>query len=262
MKSRSIPPFLAVFTVLGVLAAAPWCAPAGAAPKKSKFTVTGSATYRERVALSKSAVFEATLEDVSRADARAQVIARVRNTNPGQVPIAFQILCDPRRIDARKQYLVRAIVREGGRARFRGSQKLSMKPKGRQKKVAVLMRQVADEVVSELGNNRWRPIWVGGRSVTISGQQKEPWIQLEPRSKHVTGSGGCNRISGSFQSGEGALRFGPLITTKMACLDMWVEDAFLRALDETRRYRIRGRVLELLDGGGRVLARLEERNLR
>jgi uncharacterized lipoprotein YbaY len=33
-------------------------------------TVTGTATYRERIALPAGAVFEAILEDVSRADAR------------------------------------------------------------------------------------------------------------------------------------------------------------------------------------------------
>ena len=38
-------------------------------------TIEGTATYRERMALPKGAVFEATLEDVSRADAPAVVVA-------------------------------------------------------------------------------------------------------------------------------------------------------------------------------------------
>lgn len=41
-------------------------------------TVTGAATYRERMALSPGAVFEATLEDVSRADAPAVVVGQTR----------------------------------------------------------------------------------------------------------------------------------------------------------------------------------------
>src|SRR5258705_8140694 len=81
--------------------------PAFAAATASAATVTGSATYRERVSLSPNAVFEATLEDVSRADAPAQVIARVRRPNPGQVPIAFEITYDPRRIDPNRTYSVR-----------------------------------------------------------------------------------------------------------------------------------------------------------
>jgi putative lipoprotein len=261
MKPRPIPPCFAVFTVLAVFSAALWCTPVAAA-SKSKFKVAGSASYRERVALSSSAIFEATLEDASRADARADVIARARKTHPGQVPIAFQLSCDPRRIDARKTYVVRASVREGGRMRFRGSQKLRVASKGRLGKVRVLMRPVAREEGPELGNNRWRPIWVGGRVVGVVGQQREPWIELDPRSKRVTGSGGCNRISGTYESGDGTLRFGPLISTKMACPEMGIESAFLSALGETRRYRIHGRTLELFDQGGRVIARFEERNLR
>ena len=39
-------------------------------------SIDGTATYRERVALPPSAVFEATLEDVSRADAPSEMIAQ------------------------------------------------------------------------------------------------------------------------------------------------------------------------------------------
>jgi putative lipoprotein len=41
-------------------------------------TIQGTATYRERMALPAGAAFEATLEDVSRADAPAETIARQR----------------------------------------------------------------------------------------------------------------------------------------------------------------------------------------
>jgi len=116
---------------------------------------------------------------------------------------------------------------------------------------------------SELENNRWVPVEIGGEEMrAASGEQREPWIELDPNARRVTGSGGCNRISGSYTAGDGALRFGPLITTKMACVDMKTETDFLRALDATRRYRVRGREVELYDGRGVVVARLEERNLR
>jgi hypothetical protein len=44
--------------------------------------VKGTASYRERIALPPDAVFEATLEDVSKADARAEVIGRARIERP------------------------------------------------------------------------------------------------------------------------------------------------------------------------------------
>jgi len=62
-------------------------------------TITGSATYRERIALPPGTVFEATLEDVSRADAPAEVVGRVRVEKPGQPPFRFSIAYDPARWD-------------------------------------------------------------------------------------------------------------------------------------------------------------------
>ena len=113
-----------------------------------------------------------------------------------------------------------------------------------------------------LAHTRWRPILVGDRDVVLSGQQREPWIVLDPRGMRVTGSAGCNRLSGSYEASGTTLRFGPLITTRMFCATgMDLETAFLRALEETRRFRASGRILELLDERGRLLARLEERNL-
>jgi heat shock protein HslJ len=99
--------------------------------------------------------------------------------------------------------------------------------------------------------------------VVVSGQDREPWILLEPHSTRATGFGGCNGISGRYDVQGQSLRFGPMIRTQMACPSLDTENAFLRALEGTRRYRLRDpRSLELLDASGRVLARLEERNPR
>lgn len=95
-----------------------------------------------------------------------------------------------------------------------------------------------------------------------SGREREPWIMLDPRAKRVTGSGGCNRISGGYGAGRDTLRFGRLVATRMACPSLDTETAFLRALDATRRYRTMGRILDLFDGAGQLLVRLEERKLR
>lgn len=87
---------------------------------------------------------------------------------------------------------------------------------------------------SGLANTRWRPVGIGDQSVTVPGQQREPWIVLEPRSKRVTGSGGCNRISGSYEADQDTLRFGRIVSTMMACPAMETETAFLRALNFNR----------------------------
>jgi heat shock protein HslJ len=113
-----------------------------------------------------------------------------------------------------------------------------------------------------LGNTRWVPIRIGDHAMTVASGQREPWIELEPRSRGVTGSGGCNRFTGGYESGEGTLRFDAVASTQMACASTRTETEFLLALEATRRFRVHGRTLELIDEHGRVLVRLEERNLK
>lgn len=66
-----------------------------------------------------------------------------------------------------------------------------------------------------------------------------------------------DRFSGGYQAGRDTLRFVRIMSTLMACSSMATETAFLRALNNTRRYQVLGRILELRDEKGRVLARLE-----
>ena len=70
-------PVAAVFLSVGLLTEG--CM-SNAAP--SEASLTGTATYRERIALPPGAVFEATLEDVSRADAPAEVLGRTQMESP------------------------------------------------------------------------------------------------------------------------------------------------------------------------------------
>ena len=76
-------------------------------------TVTGTVTYRERIALPPDAVVEVVLEDISRADAAAEVLGRVVLTDPGQPPFAFELAVDRGLIDEARRYAVRARVTRG-----------------------------------------------------------------------------------------------------------------------------------------------------
>jgi len=59
----------------------------------------------------------------------------------------------------------------------------------------------------------------------------------------VSGRGGCNLYSGSVEYGKGAIKIGPLISTKMACVEdglMQQESAYLKTLQGAQRYSIGG----------------------
>ncbi len=71
-------------------------------------TVTGSAYYRERIALPPIATFEASLFNCSIADTIVTPIGQVKIENMTGVPIEFSIPYDPLQIDERLCYSVRA----------------------------------------------------------------------------------------------------------------------------------------------------------
>ena len=110
MRARQIATYQWIFLGVALLA------PDGSAQMTK--TVTGEATYRERIALPPNAVFEAVLEDISRKDIPADVIARMHVENPGQPPFRFSIVYDPARIVQSHSYSVRARVTVAGNLMF------------------------------------------------------------------------------------------------------------------------------------------------
>jgi len=107
-----------------------------------------------------------------------------------------------------------------------------------------------------LEDTRWSLVWLAN-SKTAPESGREAWIQLAPAEWRVRGSGGCNRMAGSYRTRGDSLSFGAIAMTRMACPGMGdQEGVFGVALDATRRYVVRGDTLELLDGGGKAIARL------
>ena len=80
--------------------------------------ISGTITYRERLALTDGARAEITLEDVSRQDVAAPVLARKTIMAPGQVPIRFELEFQPADIDERMAYAIRARIYDRGRLLF------------------------------------------------------------------------------------------------------------------------------------------------
>src|SRR4030095_3774732 len=104
--------------------------------------VKGTASYRERIALTPDAVFEVMLEDVSKADAPAIVVGSVRIDKPGQVPIQFEIPFDPARIDQSRSYSVRARIMVGQQLLFTTDEAYPVLTRGHDNEVQIMLRMV------------------------------------------------------------------------------------------------------------------------
>ena len=105
--------------------------------------IRGTATYRERIALPAEAVFEATLEDVSRADGSSNVLGRTRIRGPGNPPLKFQIPFDAARVDPGHRYVVRARIFVGSRQLLATDQTYPVLTSGNGRQVALLLHRSA-----------------------------------------------------------------------------------------------------------------------
>jgi len=107
-------PWIAAFWIAAGLCATSLLLPAAARAG----SITGSASYRERIALPPEAVFEAVLLDIAIADAPARELGRVRLEPAGQPPHLFTIPYRASDLSPRGRYAVRATVRHGDRLLF------------------------------------------------------------------------------------------------------------------------------------------------
>lgn len=110
---------------------------------------------------------------------------------------------------------------------------------------------------AELLDTHWRLTYLGAVMAVHYPEQREPHIVLHADSR-VTGSDGCNLLSGEYQRTQDSIVFSRIAMTRMACPQgLEQERAFSTALAMTARYRILYDYLELLDEAGAVVARFE-----
>ncbi len=85
----------------------------------TQFSVTGTVTYRQRIALPDNAIVQVQLLDVSRQDVAATVLGEQTITPNGrQVPFEFEIPYDPAQIQASHSYAIQAQITVNGQLRF------------------------------------------------------------------------------------------------------------------------------------------------
>ena len=109
----------------------------------------------------------------------------------------------------------------------------------------------------------WKLMELEGKPVTAADQQQEAHLVFRTQDNRISGSGGCNRLMGSYAVEGDAIHFKGVASTMMACLHgMETEQAFVGALNKVQSWKITGNHLELYDGTGSLLVKFEGRALK
>jgi copper homeostasis protein (lipoprotein) len=106
-------------------------------------------------------------------------------------------------------------------------------------------------VDSPLRGTYWKLVRLSETQVQVAEKQREPHLIFANYQLRLSGSGGCNRVTGSFKLDGDKLHPSRMAGTMMACpTGMEQEQRFLQAIEKVERYRIRGSHLEMLDAPG------------
>ncbi|QFU77458.1 META domain-containing protein [Halioglobus maricola] len=239
--------------------------------------IEGEVFYRERIMLPPGTEVEVQLEDISRADAMATVMASVMLKPQGGPPYPFSIEYNPAEIDERMRYALRVRITDpDGRLRFTNTDYIdpfSGNP------VSVLVQNVARTEPREEARTEQQqaPSAGGGAAVAAPAEPEEGtivWIldtlagetapagaggkaidlHMNASKSTAAGFSGCNRYSGGFSTDGGSTHgtpivFGNLAGTMMACADGGeLEQRYLKTLGSVDAYRMEGDNLALLSG--------------
>jgi putative lipoprotein len=104
--------------------------------------VNGTVSYRARMALPPSAVIEVKLQEVSRAEAPAAMIAEESITlGERQVPVPFELKFDPAKIDPKGMYSVSGRILVDGQLRFASDKSYPVLTRGNPAHVEFVLKQ-------------------------------------------------------------------------------------------------------------------------
>ena len=228
-------------------------------------SIEGTATYREHMALPPGAIFEAALEDASRADAPEKTIARTRFLAPRNPPIIFTLTYDLASVLPQRRFVVRARILLAGTPLFVTDGVTPIMPDGSVTRVTIDLRRVSVDQIAppappvvilspSLAGTTWRLVrFLGSDGTTLTPDDRSRYIIEFSATGRLTTRIDCNGGNGTWTSGgPNQLQFGPLALTRAQCPPESLHDQIVKQWSDVRSYVVRdGHLfLELMADGG------------
>jgi putative lipoprotein len=218
-------------------------------------TLSGTVTYLQRIALPANAVVEVQLQEVSRADSPATVLATQAIPSAGkQVPIGWDLVYDPKWLEVSGRYIVRARITSDGKLIWTSDTAFPVLQSGQStENLEIKVVQVSTN--SSTAQPTAQPVNLTGTKWTLSSytvagktvQVTNPIPTISFDAARASGNGGCNSFSGTYRVQGDAISFQQLITTLKACAPdvPQLETAFLGLLQKANRYTVNANELQI-----------------
>ncbi len=242
------------------------CSDKSRATHGGESTISGTVTYRPRIALPPDAVVRVSLEDVNRADAKSTVLAEQTILTDGrQVPIPFELKVADSSMVPNGRYALRAQIHGDGGALLWTTNEFHSVPSGSApaKDVELVVVQTADDVGKTAGDSTrgplvgptWRLVSTDapdGRAVTPAAG--EAYTIAFGADGRYNGEAHCNRYGGEFKSTPtGTLSLTQGLSTLAACAPPSSANVFMGVLNAVTSFTRSDDSLRLTSGTGGTL---------
>ncbi|PSL11828.1 putative lipoprotein [Marinobacterium halophilum] len=221
-------------------------------------TVSGQALYRERITLPPASSLEVKVQDVSRADAPAEVLATLIRGDLAAPPYAFSFKIPADQLQPGHRYSVRATISHQDQLLFTTDQHYPVLASGDDTNLMLVMKRVASEQArASLQNTYWKLTHVNGTPVQVAEGEREPHLILK-QGDRVQGYSGCNQFMGQFSQTATQLSFGPIAGTMRACMpSLDYERPFLQLMQGQVDWSVEGETLKLHNPDNNISARFK-----
>lgn len=208
--------------------------------------ISGQALYRERIALPPASNLEVRVQDVSRADAPADVLATLVRGDLSTPPYAFNFTIPAEQLQPGHRYSVSARITHKDQLMFTTDQHYPVLAGDDDADLMLIMKRVASKSAHvSLENTYWKLISLNDTPIELREGQREPHLILK-QGNRVQGFSGCNQFMGQFNQQETILQFGPTAGTMRACVpSIDYEHHFLQLLQGQVNWSIEGEQLNL-----------------
>jgi len=103
-------------------------------------------------------------------------------------------------------------------------------------------------------NGSWDAVKINGATIKLPltrGAGVIPQLHIDIAKMQVSGIDNCNNFTGTISKlGESTIEWGPLAVTQKMCPDMAIADAFNKALNAVKKYRLENNTLIFTDEAG------------
>ncbi|WP_341489257.1 META domain-containing protein [Photobacterium damselae subsp. damselae] len=232
-------------------------------------TLDVNVIYLDRRMLPPGAELTVVLEDVSKADAPAEVIATESMEPAGAPPYAVALKYDANKLAEKHRYNVRATIKMKDQLIMTSTEALDPFAADVKQPVEVKLTRVTpahnsaekaaeQKANASFTNTYWKLMTLDGKEAQLGAGDKELFVQFNDDG--LKGFSGCNSFMGTYQAKEGKLTLGPVAATQKMCVKgMEQEGTYLKAINEMASYSVTGETLTVKNNKGQVVATFESR---